>query len=312
MKTQDILILGGVGLGAYFLLGRGAGSSTSQCGAGNPVYTITAGQYPNVPAGTYCDADLPALGFVMVSGRWYHNSQVSPPTNLPPNIPPAPTTNTTAPNYIQWMQSLANLGINLYTTIAGAVQKMKTTSVDWNNSKANVDIAYSTNVIRQEVNPTTSINRSAPDGTRLTMSTNGQQTTINFINASGQTIKTGVIDWYNERLQGFDTGSISGIGNSLGQVFLTVTPKKIGSIYDYKHPAQLTHCADGTYSDATKGACSYHGGAHEIEFHKPSGRRAYNYNKRKRTEPVHYMSYRKAYKSSWAKQNRKSDRTLTI
>ena len=80
----------------------------------------------------------------------------------------------------------------------------------------------------------------------------------------------------------------------------------IGSIYRYNHPKGLTHCQDGTYSDAAKGACSYHGGAHEIKLRK--GMRDYtgkgNYD--------HYMSYRKAYKNAWAKQNRKSDRVTTL
>jgi hypothetical protein len=83
---------------------------------------------------------------------------------------------------------------------------------------------------------------------------------------------------------------------------------EIGSIYPYNHPKGLTHCQDGTYSDAAKGACSYHGGAHEIKLRK--GMRDYS----GKGKYDHYMSYRKAYKNSWAKQNRasKSDRVVTL
>lgn len=73
----------------------------------------------------------------------------------------------------------------------------------------------------------------------------------------------------------------------------------IGSNYDYMHPKAITHCFDGTYSDAGKGACSYHGGAHEIKLRK--GQRDYT----GKGKYEHYAPYRRQYKSNWAKNKDK-------
>ena len=73
----------------------------------------------------------------------------------------------------------------------------------------------------------------------------------------------------------------------------------IGSTYDYMHPKAITHCFDGTYSDAGKGACSYHGGAHEIKLRK--GQRDYT----GKGKYEHYAPYRRQYKSNWAKNKDK-------
>lgn len=78
----------------------------------------------------------------------------------------------------------------------------------------------------------------------------------------------------------------------------------IGSTYDYMHPKAITHCFDGTYSDAGKGACSYHGGAHEIKLRKNvrdyTGKGKY----------AHYIPYRKQYKKDWANKNKDKVKTL--
>jgi hypothetical protein len=82
--------------------------------------------------------------------------------------------------------------------------------------------------------------------------------------------------------------------------------KGIGSVYSYNHPKGITHCFDGTYSDSHKGACSYHGGAHEIKLRK--NKRDYS----GKGQYAHYSPYRKAYKSAWAKRNASSDRVVTL
>jgi len=97
---------------------------------------------------------------------------------------------------------------------------------------------------------------------------------------------------------------LKGKGSRAKNEYNRMVDAGIGSIYKYNHPKGLTHCQDGTYSDSHKGACSYHGGAHEIKLRK--GMRDYtgkgNYE--------HYMSYRKAYKNTWAKMNR--DKVVTL
>lgn len=96
-------------------------------------------------------------------------------------------------------------------------------------------------------------------------------------------------------------------GCTIGSNIDTVTSMYgIGSIYRYNHPKGITYCNDKTYSDAAKGACSYHGGAAEVKFLKNT--RDYT----GKGQYVNYGSYRKAYKNAWAKQNRKSDRVTTL
>lgn len=79
----------------------------------------------------------------------------------------------------------------------------------------------------------------------------------------------------------------------------------IGSIYEYNNPKGITYCNDKTYSDAAKGACSYHGGAAEVKLIR--NLRSYN----GKGQYSNYSSYRKNYKSNWAKMNR-ADKVVTL
>jgi hypothetical protein len=81
----------------------------------------------------------------------------------------------------------------------------------------------------------------------------------------------------------------------------------IGAVYNYNHPKSVTHCFDGTYSDAGKGACAYHGGSHEVKVNR-KGQRVYT----GKGEVMHYVPYRRKYKTDWARSNRKSDKVRTL
>jgi len=83
-------------------------------------------------------------------------------------------------------------------------------------------------------------------------------------------------------------------------------PEKIGSTYSYSHPKAITLCTDGNYSDSHKGACSYRGGAYAIKLR--NGQRDYTGKGKYEL----YAPYRKAYKSAWAKRNRASDKVTTL
>ena len=137
----------------------------------------------------------------------------------------------------------------------------------------------------------------------IEISGNGQQTSIKFIK-NKQIEKQATIDFYSEKLFNFDAGSVGISGYS--NIDTVTSMYGIGSVYDYNHPKGITHCFDGTYSDAAKGACSYHGGAHEIKLRK--GKRDYT----GKGTYDHYVGYRKAYKSNWAKTNRASDKVTTL
>lgn len=403
-KTNNLLIYGAIGLGAYLLLGK-KGSSTNG-GGGEKTYTIRENQYPNVPAGTYKESELVNYGFVEYpagSDTYYHQTQFVAPQG----------TDTTAPTWLNYLNTAIQLGTTLYTTVtdvtAQANKKMKTTAVDWNNDKVTVQLAYGYASYNGEITPISNFTKTAAT-LQIKVTTDGQKVTIKFIKSSisstGVTTTTvekeGIIDFYNQKLTGFDAGSISGVYmagycntylqpnydrpvNIMGigsiknnyQVYHNsyssavqeaidyankkgyelneddifryismdskrpkhgqttrvsipiykngVEQKKmlhfqvygmknkyelnayingVGSIYDYMHPKAITHCFDGSYSDAGKGACSYHGGAHEIKLRR--GQRLYN----GKGVYEHYLPYRKQYKKDW--NRKKSDKVITI
>jgi hypothetical protein len=188
--------------------------------------------------------------------------------------------------------------------------KIKSTAVDWNNSSVSVDLFYGLTPPEIEavkfigkIDPTTKTVNTIKDQS-IEIIGNGQQTTIRFIKA-GKIQRQAVIDFFNEKLVGFDAGSVGISGYS--NIDTVTSIYGIGSVYDYNHPKGITHCFDGTYSDSHKGACSYHGGAHEIKLRK--GKRDYsgkgNYE--------HYLPYRKSYKANWARKNKgSSDRVVTL
>ncbi|NDG32065.1 hypothetical protein EB118_18565, partial [bacterium] len=254
------------------------------------------------------ESQLPSLGYVLYQGKWYHQTQFPAPAG----------TDNTSPSWLAYLNTAIQTGTQLYTTgmaIYSSFQKdIKSTKVDWNNSVVTVRLVYgyatptSGAIIYQgDINPTTKDTRTHQDQS-IDISGNGQQTIIKFIK-NGAIQKQATIDFYNEKLIGFDAGSvgISGIYIGAFDNIDTVTNMYgVGSIYDYNHPKGLTHCFDGTYSDSHKGACSYHGGAHEIKLKK--GKRDYT----GKGVYDHYVGYRKAYKKNWAKNNRASDKVVTL
>lgn len=354
---NNIIILGALGVGAYLLLKGKLG------GSGERMFTLPNGQ--RVP-----ESQLSSLGYVQYQGQWYPASSLQPP-NVPAGTSPTSTTWLSYVNAaLQTGQQLIVLGGSLGEQIARTI---KSTAVDWNNSNVTVKLVYGYLTWNGDINPTTSVNKTYQDQA-IIISGNGQDTTIKFTKA-GQVQKTATINFYNEKLLGFDAGSVGITGIYIGSAdnidtvtniygvgalkgkgrkidtykywilnldtyrvvngytnraaaenavevdydnSIVITTKQmkemgvsdprqgIGSVYPYNHPKGLTHCQDGTYSDSHKGACSYHGGAHEIKLRKGSrdysGKGSYE----------HYASYRKQYKNKWAKQNRYSDRVTTL
>ena len=146
MKTENLLLFGGLGLGAfYFLSKRGATGGGGFFGGGQQrTFTIPANTYslPTggfVPAGTYNESQLPSIGFVQYpenSGNWFHYTQLAPTSGVPAG------TQTSGVQWYNQVMNYVNTGIQLYNT-AGTLatsinQKIKATSVDWNNSVVTV------------------------------------------------------------------------------------------------------------------------------------------------------------------------------
>jgi hypothetical protein len=313
---NKILLYGAIGLGAYLLLTNKKDSTNSGGGSGGErTYTIQPNQYPNVPAGTYRESELLGLGFVeypVGSGEYFHQTQFVAP----------PNTDTTSPTWLNYLNTAINLGTTLYTTVtnvASAVKKMKTTEVKWDNNIVAVDLAYGYAVYRGFIDPTSNITKTAATLSIQIRPLAGNKVSIKFVRSeitnTGQVTsiveKEGTIDFATRTLTGFDAGSISGVYMA-GYCNTCLRPNYdvpvnimgIGSTYDYMHPKAITHCFDGTYSDAGKGACSYHGGAHEIKLRKNvrdfTGKGKY----------AHYIPYRKEYKKNWAKNNKDRVKTL--
>jgi len=413
MKTEQLLILGGIGAGALYFLSKmpsfGGGGGTRE-----RTFTIPANTYasPNggyIPAGTYKESELLGIGFVEYpqgSKTYYHYSQLAPQSGIPSG------TNTSSSNWLSQVQQYINLGVQLYNTAGGIAtsvqQTLKSTAVDWNNSTVTVNLKFGYVTYTGIIDPTSIVNKKSFDNTQqITIQGNGQQTIIKYIQGN-QVKKQATIDFYNEKLIGFDAGSVGLSGIYIGSVgengrmiepnYDTVTsmygigavkkkwkvdeyfareynrdvdslkyfvydlnrnkileasfskseaeyqaldynadddnivvlslkqlkqrgipdPRpsmkydlktltKIGAVYNYQHPKSLTHCFDGTYSDAGKGACAYHGGAHEIKLNK-KGQRVYT----GKGELMHYAPYRRKYKTDWARSNRKSDKVRTL
>jgi hypothetical protein len=402
MKTEQILILGGIGAGALYFLSKmpsfGGGGGTRE-----RTFTIPANTYasPNggyIPAGTYKESELLGIGFVEYpqgSKTYYHYSQLAPQSGIPSG------TNTSSSNWLSQVQQYINLGVQLYNTAGGIAtsvqQTLKSTAVDWNNSTVTVNLKFGYVTYTGIIDPTSIVNKKSFDNTQqITIQGNGQQTIIKYIEGN-QVKKQATIDFYNEKLIGFDAGSVGLSGIYIGSVgengrmvepnydrvtsmygigalkgkgsraknaynrevdaykyfvynvdsgrveagfeykedakdlamdyynakVLSLRQMKqmgiedprarwkyiegIGAVYNYQHPKSLTHCFDGTYSDAGKGACAYHGGAHEIKLNK-KGQRVYT----GKGELMHYAPYRRQYKTDWARSNRKSDKVRTL
>lgn len=381
---NKILIYGAIGLGAYLLLTNKKESSNGGGGGGEKTYTIRAGQYPNVPAGTYKESELAQFGFVEYpkgTGVYYHQTQFVAP----------PNTDVTSPSWLNYLNTAINLGTTLYTTVtdvASSVKKMKTTSVDWSNNIVVVDLAYGYAVYKGFIDPTSNITKNAATLSIQIKSIGNNKVSVKFVRSemsstgviTNKVEKEGIIDFTTKTLTGFDAGSISGVYmagycntclqpnydkpvnimgiNGIGAVKKTynfikfsdggygiiefdewyykksfppyknaivlalgVSKKEvtrlaneyskkkddidgIGSIYNYSHPKAITHCFDGTYSDAGKGACSYHGGSHEVKLRK--GQRLYN----GKGNYEHYIPYRKKYKQNWYNSNKDIVKTL--
>lgn len=326
MKTENLLLFGGLGLGAYYFLSK-RGATTTYTGSGGSssqertynipanTYTYPSGGY--VPAGTYTESQLPSLGFVMYpenSRQYYHYTQLAPTSGVQAG------TQTSGTQWYNQIMNYVNTGIQLYNT-AGTLatsisQKIKATAVDWNNSIVTVQLGFGYVNYNGNIDPTTRLDKKSFDNTqRITIDNNGQQAIIKFIQGN-QVKKQATVDFYNEKLIGFDAGSVmNGIYiGSIGACGSYVEPNYdtvtnimgIGAVYNYQHPKAVTHCFDGTYSDAGKGACAYHGGAHEIKLNK-KGQRVYT----GKGELMHYMPYRKQYKKNWARK-KGSDRPTML
>lgn len=291
MKNK-ILIFAAIGIGALLLFSGKKGSSESD--ANNEMFTLPDGR--RVPV-----SQLPSLGYVFHEGQWKHQSQLTT-ADMPADVDP------NSPQWLSILNTSLQSGSQLYSMsseLASALSRsIKSTNVNWINKVVEVTVKFGFQVYKGVITPTSNITKTYSDQ-EIKITSAGQQVKIKLLKA-GALQKEATIDFNTKKLIGFSAGSvgISGYGN----IDTVTSMYGIGSIYRYNHPKGLTHCQDGTYSDAAKGACSYHGGAHEIKLRK--GMRDYtgkgNYD--------HYMSYRKAYKNSWAKQNRasKSDRIVTL
>lgn len=293
MKNK-ILIFAAIGIGALLLLsGKKGSSSTDDSG----MFTLPDGT--RVPI-----SQLPSLGYILHEGQWKHQSELTTP-DMPANVDP------NSPQWLTILNASLQSGSQLYSMsseLASAISRsIKSTAVNWDNKSVTVAIKFGFQVYNGVITPATNVTKTYSDQ-EIKIIGLAQQVKIKLLKA-GVLQKEATIDFTTKKLIGFSAGSVGITGLGYVNNIDTVTSMYgIGSIYPYNHPKGLTHCQDGTYSDAAKGACSYHGGAHEIKLRK--GKRDYsgkgNYD--------HYMGYRKAYKNSWAKKNRasKSDRVVTL
>ena len=296
MKTNKILIFAALGIGALLLF---SGKKDNESGEG-------AGGMFTLPDGTKVpESQLPSLGYIRHEGQWKHQSELTTP-DMPANVDP------NSPQWLSILNASLQSGSQLYSMsseLASALSRsIKSTAVNWDDKAVTVTVKFGFQVYNGVVTPFSNITKTYSDQ-QIVILGKGPQAKITLLKG-GAVQKEAIIDFNTKKLIGFSAGSvISGtgvVGYRNSNIDTVTSIFGVGSIYRYNHPKGLTHCQDGTYSDSHKGACSYHGGAHEIKLRK--GMRDYtgkgNYD--------HYMSYRKAYKNAWAKQNRKSDRVTTL
>ena len=298
MKDNKLLIIGGVVALALLFAGKGGS---------NKMFTIPPGVSAQLPqGGTVSESQLPQYGFIQYQGQWYHQSQFQAP----------PGTDSNSQQWYQTLMTALQTGQQLYVTAgtvaAGVAKTIKSTAVDWNMSSVNVNIVFGFLTWSGPLTPISTVTKNY--GTQsIQVTNNGAQTVIKLLQ-NGQIVKQATIDFYNEKLIGFDAGSVGISGVYIGECGCSnldnpINISSIGAVYNYEHPKALSHCANGKYSDAYKGACSSHGGVHEIKMFK---------GKRSTTGKgtwEHYSPYRKAYKSNWAKSNKKkapTDRIITL
>jgi hypothetical protein len=229
MKTEQLLLIGGIGAGAlYFLSKRPAsGSGGGFFGGGTsqertftiPANTYTLPQGGYVPAGTYKESQLESIGFVQYpagSRNWYHYTQLAPTSGLPTG------TNTSGSSWYNQVLNYINLGTQLYNT-AGTLsteiaQSIKSTAVDWNNSIVSVNLKFGYITYIGNIDPTTRETKKSFDNTQqIVIEGNGQQTFIKYIQGN-QIKKQATIDFYNEKLIGFSAGSVGLSGIYIGNI----------------------------------------------------------------------------------------------
>lgn len=107
MKNNQIIILALLGLGVYFLMNRGKGTTNS--GPRQRTYTLPDGR-------KVTESQLPSLGYVLYQGQWYHQSQFPVPNNAPAGM------TQSSPNWQQWLNTALSLGqqiVPMFTSNTG-------------------------------------------------------------------------------------------------------------------------------------------------------------------------------------------------
>lgn len=226
MKQNQILLFGAIGVGAYLLLSGkfdGLGDTPPPPpgggGSGGQMFTLPDGR--KVPV-----SQLPSLGYVQYQGQWYHQSQLTVP-NMPSG---------TDPNSPQWL-NIINIALqtgaqlyNLSGELASQISKsIKSTAVNWNMSSVTIVVKYGYQTYNGTVNPTTNENKTYSNQ-QITISGNGQQTKIKLIKA-GVVQKEATIDFFNEKLVGFDAGSVGISGIYIGSYNNTDTVTSMYGVY---------------------------------------------------------------------------------
>ncbi len=106
MKDKTFLYIG-LGVGALLLLQNygGGGGSTTAPPCSQRLVQLPTGQ-------TVCETQLPALGYILYNGQWFHRSQFQPP----------PQYGGVNPNSQEWQNiliGLVNTGFNIYNLFSG-------------------------------------------------------------------------------------------------------------------------------------------------------------------------------------------------
>jgi hypothetical protein len=357
MKDNTILVIGAVGVAALLFLGKKKNTLSSQ------MFNIPPNVSTQLPqGGSVPESSLPQYGFIQYQGAWYHQSQFQAPAGTDTN---SLAWLTTLQNALATGQQLYVLGGGISTSFIKVMKRY---------------ISFS-----GKINPNSTVSKVYGDS-KITISSGMNISVIKFITGTN-VVKEATVNFYTEKLTGFDAGSVgvSGVylggmitghsepkrwfidyssfekvietieryydrmgvkysrkllgsdvewkigsqikvvlhddgfdnwcqvyvkGKKVGPMNYSVSEldetlwnmKKvsgIGAVYNYKHAKALTACQDGTYSDADKGACSYHGGAAEVKVQK-TGR----VKSGKKGTYLGYKDYRDIYKSNWAKDNR--------
>jgi len=200
MNKTMIFIAMGVGL--FLLMGSGK----------EEYFTVPPGLSAQLPqGGTVPASQLPSLGFVKTAQGWFHQTQLQPTGQYAGTDPASP----------QWLAILMGTiaaGTTVYNIIGqsglipGMVKTIKSTAVSWPNS-VTANIKIGTMDVTKVINPATVLHETSSDGEySYSVSPGTVGTTYIRLYKMGNLAKEAFINWPGRLLNGFDAGSVSGVG----------------------------------------------------------------------------------------------------